>query len=70
MNYNFLLGLLVGYFMPFIENLFVEPIRKKWRKQCNYDCSKCKVWDCDKKVCDFKKLKYLSKKDGVDNEED
>ena len=51
-------------------DLVIDPIIMKWKRHCNFKCDKCKVWDCDKKVCDFKKLKYLSTKDGVDNEED
>lgn len=60
----FMFGVLFNYLLY----LVVEPIRNKWRRDCKFDCSKCKVWDCDKKVCDYKKQKYLSKKDGVDYE--
>ena len=60
----FMFGVLFNYLL----DLVVEPIRNKWRRDCKFDCSKCKVWDCDKKVCDYKKQKYLSKKDGVNYE--
>ena len=68
MNNMFVFGFVVGYLIPFIENLVVEPIRNKWRKDCKFDCSKCKVWDCSKKDCLRYKEKYLSKKDCVDYE--
>lgn len=68
MNNMFWFGFVVGSFIPFIDNLIVESIRNKWRKYCGFNCSKCKVWDCDKKVCDYKKLKYLSKKDVLDDD--
>lgn len=45
------IGVLIGLTIDFISNLLVEPIRRKWRKQCNYDCTKCKVWDCSKHCC-------------------
>jgi hypothetical protein len=60
----FMFGVLFNYLLV----LVVEPIRNKWRRDCKFDCSKCKVWDCDKKVCDYKKQKYFSKKDGVNYE--
>ena len=52
---------IIGVIFEHICSLSVEPIRKKWRRQCNYDCTKCKVWDCDfhrcvsQEKCDLKK---------------
>lgn len=57
-----------GVLFKDLLDLVVEPIRNKWRKDCKFDCSKCKVWDCSKKDCLRYKEKYLSKKDGVDYE--
>lgn len=46
------IGFLVNEIIHFIDYLSCEPIRKKWRKECNYDCSKCKVWDCNVFKCE------------------
>lgn len=46
MNKYIFIGFLLNEIMHFFGDLLCEPIRKKWRKECNYDCSKCKVWDC------------------------
>ena len=64
----YMIYFMFGVFFNYLLDLVVEPIRIKWRRDCKFDCSKCKVWDCDKKVCDYKKQKYLSKKDGVNYE--
>ncbi len=64
----YMIYFMFGVFFNYLLDLVVEPIRNKWRRDCKFDCSKCKVWDCDKKVCDYKKQKYLSKKDGVNYE--
>lgn len=64
----YMIYFMFGVFFNYLLHLVVEPIRNKWRRDCKFDCSKCKVWDCDKKVCDYKKQKYLSKKDGVNYE--
>lgn len=61
MESYFFIGGLVGFLFIILCDLSCEPIRNKWRKDCNYDCSKCKVWDCQKKKCDLKKSKYFSK---------
>ena len=58
----FILGMSFQIFLDLIIDLIVEPIRKKWRKECNYDCSKCKVWDCDKHLCDHKRKKEEEKR--------
>lgn len=52
---NVIFGLIIGYLFGFIFDFICEPIRNKWRKDCNYNCKVCKVWDCQKKVCDYKK---------------
>ena len=38
----------------------VELLRIYYRKKCNYDCSKCKCWDCPYLHC-----QYLKNKKGV-----
>ena len=51
----------LGYLFSWIEELSVFPIRKKWQKQCKYDCSKCKVWDCQYHICKEKRDKLVKK---------
>ena len=55
----FLVAFLLVTLMYFIDFILVEPIRIKWRKDCNFDCLKCKCWDCQKKRCDYYKRRYL-----------
>jgi len=55
----FILGMIFESFC----NLLVEPIRNKWRKECNYHCSMCKVWDCPVHMCRKKKTRYFEKTD-------
>lgn len=64
----YMIYFMFGVLFKDLSDLVVEPIRNKWRKECKFDCSKCKVWDCSKKDCLRYKEKYLSKKDGVDYE--
>ena len=49
---------LIGILYSILLDLIVEPTRIRWRKQVNYDCKKCKVWDCPAKKC-IKKSKYF-----------
>lgn len=55
MSFEFIIGLIIGYLLFIFLDLINEPTRNKWRKDCKYDCSNCKVWDCQKKICDYKK---------------
>lgn len=64
----YMIYFMFGVLFKDLLDLVVEPIRNKWRKDCKFDCSKCKVWDCSNKNCLRYKEKYLSKKDGVDYE--
>lgn len=48
---NFLIGFIIGFSADIIGSLLTIPIKKKWKKDCNYNCSKCKVWDCEMKDC-------------------
>ena len=57
---NVIFGVIIGYLLGFIFDLICEPIRSKWRKDCNYNCKVCKVWDCQKKVCDYKKERNIN----------
>lgn len=62
------IGVLIGLTIDFISNLLVEPIRRKWRKQCNYDCTKCKVWDCgmhDMHCCIAQQNRELKKRNKI-----
>lgn len=36
----------LGFLYSYLCDLVVEPIRRKWRKDCGFNCSKCKVFDC------------------------
>ena len=51
MNEYFMIGFLLGMFNDFLCYLTVIPIKRKWRRECNYDCSKCKVFDCERFDC-------------------
>lgn len=64
----YMIYFMFGVLFKDLLDLVLEPIRNKLRRDCKFDCSKCKVWDCYKKECFINKQKYLSKKDGVYNE--
>lgn len=57
-----LLGFLCGHLYIIILDLSVYPIIRKWRRECNYDCNKCKVFDCDRHDCLKQKLKEKNNK--------
>lgn len=57
----FLLGLILKSGIDLIRYCFCEFIRRKWRKECNFDCSNCKVWDCDRHDCLAQKKNYERK---------
>lgn len=61
MEYKMILAFIAGAAFECFNNLMVEPIRRRDRRKCNYDCSKCKVWDCDKHLCDEQKKKDIKK---------
>lgn len=46
-----IIGFFIGSAFNCFSDLMVEPIRRRWRKKSNYDCSKCKVWDCSRHLC-------------------
>ena len=50
MKYIFITYIL-GSIFYLISSLFVELIRNKWRKEANYNCAICKVWDCPALYC-------------------
>lgn len=56
---GFMIGILFIIFNYFIEELF----KSKWRKQCNYNCDKCKVWDCQYHLCHSRILKKRKEED-------
>lgn len=53
----YLMFFVFGFLYNDLLDLVVEPTRRKWRKECEFDCFKCKVWDCSRKQC----LKYKEK---------
>lgn len=48
---NILIGFFIGSAFDCFCNLMVEPIRRRWRKKCNYNCFNCRVWDCGRHLC-------------------
>jgi len=56
MKINFLAILLIGL-IEFINSLIYIFMYKGYSKKCNYDCSKCKIWDCPAHYCNEKRLK-------------
>lgn len=63
-----LIGFALGIIFEWFNWFSVEPIRKKWRRQCNYDCSKCKVWDCGRFYCLEQKEKENRKREKKERE--
>lgn len=54
------IGIIIGIGIQIINEIIIEIIRNKWRKECNYKCEKCKVFDCNYWKC--KKRKNNDKK--------
>ncbi len=48
---NFVLGFICGTIFDLLCNLSIIPFKRKYAKDCNFDCSKCKVWDCERHDC-------------------
>lgn len=57
MDKYLMIGFLIGYFFDLLQYYSTLPIRNHWKKQCGYNCDKCKVWDCEYHVCRYKKEK-------------
>lgn len=57
----FLLGLLLKSGIDLISYYLCEPVRRKFRRDCNFDCSNCKVSDCDRHDCLLYKERYERK---------
>lgn len=57
----FLLGIFLKSGIDLISYYLCEPTRNKLRKECNFDCSNCKVWDCDRHDCLAQKKNYERK---------
>lgn len=64
MEKYFIIGFLLGMFNDFLCYLTVIPIKRKWRRECNYDCSKCKVFDCERFDC-MRQMKKDKKNDKI-----
>lgn len=58
---SFLFDCNEDYFVSVIYVLSIALIRKKWKEECNYDCSKCRVWDCEAHDCIRQKEKEKKK---------
>lgn len=56
---NLFIAFMLGSLFDLICNLMVESIRRRWRKECNYDCSTCRVWDCGVHLCNEQKRKEI-----------
>lgn len=63
MKIEILISFIIGYLFNRLVYWTNEPIRKYWRKKCNYNCEECKVWDCEKHYCDYEKQKKEVKND-------
>lgn len=48
---------LTGILYTFLFDYIIEPTRIRWRKEANYDCKNCKVWDCPVHRCNKQKKK-------------
>ena len=66
MEYKVLAAFILGMIYEYFNWLLCEPIRKRWRKQCNFNCENCRVWDCDKHLCDEQKRKDQKRKEMKD----
>lgn len=56
---DFIIGFILGTLFDLLSNLLVEPIRRRDRRKCNYDCKRCPVWDCDVHICNSQKRKDI-----------
>lgn len=61
MEDKLILAFIAGAAFNCFSNFMVEPMRKRIRRKCNYDCSKCRVWDCDRHLCNEQKEKDIKK---------
>ncbi|MBQ9072117.1 MAG: hypothetical protein IJY25_03060 [Bacilli bacterium] len=57
MNYSILDFIIIGSIILIPELIFDIIIRPIYRKKANYNCDKCKLWDCPYKECSKKKTK-------------
>lgn len=47
--------LLIIGFIGFIDSLIYIRMYEYYSKKCNYDCNKCKIWDCPAHHCNQKR---------------
>lgn len=64
MEKYFIIGYLLGMFTDLCWYLTNIPSKRKWRRECNYNCSKCRVWYCDKFDC-MRQMKKDKKNDKI-----
>ena len=50
-----------GLFLAYIPYVGYHLIRYFFKRSSGYDCSKCKVWDCDARSCSRTRVRFLSK---------
>lgn len=46
-------------FLLVLDTLFDIYTAYKYSKECNYNCEKCKKWDCQYKKCQYNKNKKI-----------
>ena len=47
--------ILIFILIDIIVNLFLLFLNEKKAKDCNYECSNCKAWDCRHRYCVMKR---------------
>ena len=62
----FILGILVSVIYDLFAAFIFDFFRSRWRKECNYDCSTCCVWDCGKHSCDRQRNREMKRKKEID----
>ena len=68
MNKYFIIGFVFGSLFDLFCDLCVIPLKRKWKRDCNYDCSKCRVWDCERFDCinQIEKIKRKEHKNEIE----
>lgn len=50
------LPILLIMVVEYVSMQSMHRLRQRWAKQCDYDCSQCKVWDCEAHTCRKKRM--------------
>lgn len=48
---SFLYLMIIFGFYSVINDIIHSATQRRYGKKCNYDCSKCKSWDCPNHEC-------------------